>query len=139
MSFKKLYQKLVLRKPTSRLAILRKDILDHFATIPKENISSEEQEVINFLKKNKPAIFPYSFPKKYKQENIQVYKDEQLGLNYVIENGKRLYFKRSWSAEVIQEKYNFLLMEQDIDSPHRYLTDSFSVEENDVVADIGVA
>ena len=31
------------------------------------------------------------------------------------------------------------MREQDIDSPHRYLTNSFTIGENDVLADIGAA
>lgn len=35
--------------------------------------------------------------------------------------------------------YKSVLMEQDEDSPHKYLTKDFNVENSDVVVDVGVA
>jgi hypothetical protein len=53
--------------------------------------------------------------------------------------GKRLYFKRKWSVARIKKSFHDLTLEQDEMSPHRYLSDSFGVQENDVVADFGAA
>ncbi len=39
----------------------------------------------------------------------------------------------------IQRALNQLLIEQDINSPHRYLTNKFNVDKNTIVADIGCA
>lgn len=60
-------------------------------------------------------------------------------LRYVMHMEKRLYFKRTWSARTIQHYFNGLLIEQDLNSPHRYVTQQFDVAKNDVVADIGAA
>jgi len=98
----------------------------------------ERIKAINYLRHNKFSVFPYNFTKKYKKKNINVYYDDNCGLNYVLHDNKRLYFKRGWKEDTIKEYYNGLLIEQDIDSPHRYLYENFQVNEDDVVIDIGV-
>ncbi|MDR0539245.1 MAG: FkbM family methyltransferase [Spirochaetaceae bacterium] len=60
-------------------------------------------------------------------------------MNYVMHNGKRLYFKRGWNEDAVRGYYNGLLLEQDADSPHRYEYGDFRVEGGDTVADIGAA
>jgi hypothetical protein len=99
----------------------------------------EKQYVINFLKHNHFSVFPYDFINKYHEKDVIVYTDNVCGLNYVLQENKRLYFKRGWNKDTIKKYYNGLLIEQDIDSPHRYLYENFQVNEGDVVVDIGVA
>ena len=60
-------------------------------------------------------------------------------MKYVIQDGKKLYFKKRWSKQRIRRAYSDLSREQDPDSPHRYLSDSFYPEINDEIADIGAA
>ena len=60
-------------------------------------------------------------------------------MRYVMQEGKRLYFKKRWNVKRIQRSYCDLIREQDFNSPHRYLTDSFTIEKYDVIADIGAA
>jgi hypothetical protein len=59
-------------------------------------------------------------------------------LKYVLHENKRLYFKQSDEHE-IQSYYNSLLIEQDIDSPHRYEYKDFKVNEGGTVLDVGAA
>jgi hypothetical protein len=118
---------------------LRKEILHFYRRLPDKQISEEQAEVISYLKKNPLSIFPYPFSEKYDYRVVQVFLDSNLDLRYVIVDGNRLYFKRQWSEDLIRGCYSFLQMEQDIESPHRYLTDDFSIAENNVVADIGAA
>jgi hypothetical protein len=54
-------------------------------------------------------------------------------------DGKRLYFKKRWSVKRIQHSFNELTREQDKESPHRYLSDDFKIDEGEVLVDIGVA
>jgi hypothetical protein len=84
-------------------------------------------------------MYPYEFSKNYKSDSIWVYTDNECGMKYVIHDNKRLYFNPSWSERQIRKYYNLSLMEQDIDSPHRYEYGDFKVNEDDVVADVGVA
>jgi hypothetical protein len=118
---------------------LRKKILNHFSTLPESAVNDEQLEVLKFLEKNELRIFPYPFNENYSAESIEVFHDDERGLKYVMQDGKRLYFKRRWNEARIRRAYSDLLREQDPESPHRYLTETFSIENNDVLADIGAA
>jgi hypothetical protein len=99
----------------------------------------EKLSIIAFLENNSFSVFPYDFIKKYKAEDIAVYSDECSKLKYVLYQDKRMYFPETWEERQIKNYYAGLLIEQDIESPHRYETSDFCVKERDVVADIGVA
>ncbi|KAA6327718.1 hypothetical protein EZS27_023318 [termite gut metagenome] len=105
----------------------------------KNNQSVEKLEIINFLKHNPLSVFPYKYTKEYNPKDIPVYMDSDCNMKYVLQDNKRLYFKRGWDDEQIKKYYNGLLIEQDIDSPHRYEVGDFCVQENDIVVDVGVA
>ena len=98
----------------------------------------EKNEIYLFLKNNGLSFFPYEFIKNYNQNSISVYFDIDCDMYYVLHENKRLYFKTNWTEEQVKEYYNSLLIEQDIDSPHRYEYGTFRVN-NDIVADIGAA
>jgi len=96
--------------------------------------------VLDYLKTNPIAVFPYPFQNQYHAASIEVFEDlEKKGLKYVMQDGKRLYFKRRWSKKRIRHSYNELTREQDPRSPHRYLTDNFGIDEGEILVDIGVA
>jgi len=118
---------------------LRKKILEYFALLPANEVNDEQREVLGYLEKNPLRIFPYPFHDNYSAEKIDVFFDAENGMRYVIQEGKRLYFKRRWSEKRIKRAYSELVREQDINSPHRYLTDSFTIGDEDVLADIGAA
>lgn len=118
---------------------LRKKILNHFSSLPEKEVNDEQREVLKFLENNEVRIFPYPFNDNYSAESIEVFHDAERGLKYVIQEGKRLYFKRRWNEARIRRAYSDLLREQDTDSPHRYLTDTFTIGDNEVLADIGAA
>jgi len=99
----------------------------------------EKQKIIKYLTDNPLAVFPYDFTKKYNVDNIKVYTDDDCEMKYVLHENKRLYFKKNWEEKKIQNSYIFLLLEQDIDSPHRYETADFCVTHGDIVVDAGVA
>jgi hypothetical protein len=117
---------------------LRLAILNHYDALP-EAPSTELKTVLDYLRTNPIAVFPYSFQNKYNPETIEVFKDSQKGLCYVMLEGKKLYFKRRWSKKRIQHSFNELTREQDPQSPHRYLNDQFKIEDGEVLVDIGVA
>ncbi|GHV46129.1 hypothetical protein FACS1894204_07100 [Synergistales bacterium] len=78
---------------------------------------------------------------------------------YVVEDDKKLYFKRGMTESEVRNRFNALSSEQDILSPHRYLSagyhmfgadfepidlcvdgaKEFGVNNNDIVADLGTA
>lgn len=118
---------------------LRQEILAYYKSIPEQDINHLKREALDFLATNKLHVFPYNFIKKYKNHKVPVHTDGVTGLKYVLHEGKKLYFKRNWSARKIRRNYNFLLLEQDPLSPHRYLTDTFTIDEGDIVVDAGAA
>ncbi len=136
-----LFQKLIpkfIRKPFSDHHI-KKTILNYYKGLTKTSINEEEEVALEYLKNNKLCVFPYPFQHNYKRKDITVYKDDKLKLKYILFDGKRLYFKRKSSTRGIKRNYNFLLIEQDINSPHRYLTDGFDIGMNDILVDVGAA
>ena len=71
----------------------------------------------------------------YTEEDVN--RDDETGLLYLIYKGCRLYFKRSYSVQNVISVFNGYCNEQQEHSPHRYLSDRVTVEEGDVVLDIG--
>lgn len=100
---------------------------------------AQAQQVAAYVRENGVKIFPYHFTETYKEQDILVYNDDQSGLKYVLMDGKRLYFKRRWSESRIRRSFHDLTIEQDVDSPHRYLTPDFNLSSEDIVADFGAA
>lgn len=138
---KSIYSYLVpkfIRKPLNDLMI-KKTILNYYDCLLPNQISNEERSALEFLRLNKLCVFPYSFQNNYVRKDIVVLLDKYLGLKYVILDGKRLYFKKASSFRGVKRNFNALRIEQDINSPHRYLTESFNVNENDILVDVGTA
>ena len=117
---------------------LPKSILKYYAGLPKPH-SAEITSVLDYLSKNPIAVFPYDFQDEYIAENIEVFDDKEKGLKYVLMDGKRLYFKKRWGTKKIQNLYNLLSKEQDIRSPHRYLTNQFEFNMGETLVDVGTA
>ncbi|MFZ4549089.1 MAG: hypothetical protein ACOYN4_16690 [Bacteroidales bacterium] len=138
---KSLYRKLVPKFIRKQLDSNRnkKTILDYYASLPETELNEEEKNAINYLKYNKLSVFPQTFPKEYNRNDIQVFTDDKNKLRYIIFEGKRLYFKRKSSERGIKRNYNYLRIEQDLNSPHRYLTDDFTIGSNDILVDVGAA
>jgi 2-polyprenyl-3-methyl-5-hydroxy-6-metoxy-1,4-benzoquinol methylase len=122
-----------------KLNKLRRNIITYLNNVPLEVLTDEKKEVLDYLKQHPLSIFPYSYTEKYSPESVIVYVDNEKEMRYVLQDGKRLYFKKGWTEEQVQVYYNGLLIEQDAASPHRYETSEFHVSEGDVVVDIGVA
>ena len=60
---------------------------------------------------------------------------------YYIENEPlNIYMKRSYTSKFRAARYfNSVRLEQDPQSPHRYVTDTFSPENDSIILDIGGA
>jgi hypothetical protein len=120
------------------LKSLRKRIPRYISSSP-HGVNPEMQEVADHIRQHGVNIFPYPFAERYAADQIEVFTDDANGLKYVLMDGKRLYFKRRWSAARIRRAFRDLSMEQDPQSPHRYLSPDFDVDAEDVVADFGAA
>lgn len=137
-----LIYRLLVPKPIRTVILkktLRKKILKHFASLPDNEVNDEHKEIFKYLQNSPVLTFPYPFHENYSPDKIEVVFDRDKGMRYVMQEGKRLYFKKRWGVKRIKRAYSDLLREQDINSPHRYLTESFTVKNDDVVADIGAA
>jgi len=126
-------------KEYARKKFLKRSILNYYRNLPDERQTPEWEAVVTYLKHHKIFVFPYTFVHKYKPENIRVEKDEEKDLLYTVYHEKRLYYKDGKHIRIAQRYFNSLFMEQDPDSPHRYLSDDFEVKENDIVVDVGAA
>jgi hypothetical protein len=123
----------IIRKKTLKVKILR-----YFNSLPQEEVNDEQREVLRYLKNNPLTIFPYHFQSLYSPENIEVLFDDVNRMHYVFLDGKRLYYKKGLSKKNIRKSFSELLGEQDINSPHRYLTKDFNANDC-IIADIGAA
>ncbi len=100
----------------------------------------EIKKVLEHIKKSDLQIFNYDFVGKYKDLKIDVEYDLIYKLFYVYHKGKKLYFAHFLDTELkVREYYISLLIEQDFESPHKYLSSEFDVNEGDIVVDVGAA
>jgi hypothetical protein len=80
----------------------KKAIIKCLKDIPKDEITDEQKEVLAYLKHHRLAYFPYLFTQKYKSQNVVVYTDDKINMKYVLQDNKRLYFKRDWDEVKIR-------------------------------------
>ncbi len=113
-------------------------ILKYYDKLP-EAPSPEIKEMLDYLRTHPITVFPYSFQDQYIADDIEVFNDTERGLPYVLLDNKRLYFKRRWGKRKIRKLFNLLSKEQDLRSPHRYLSEQFTFENGEVLIDVGVA
>ncbi len=145
--FKNLYQSFfpyklresifIIRFEISKFFLKRKIILfleDKISELPDDVI-----DVLNYLKFNKLCVIPYNFVSNYNFNDIVVYNDLGSGLNYVLHKGYKLFFKRSMTPIEIKKYYTSLLIEQDSNSPHCYLSESFYIQNGTILVDVGAA
>lgn len=128
----------ILTSRRKRLKNLNSKIIQFLTQIPDDVISEEQLAVLNYLRNNKLAVFPYSFVDEYSSFEADVQFDKAVGLYYSMVEGKRLYYK-SRSQKKARRYFKVMAIEQDKRSPHCYLSDSFNVNRNDYVVDIGAA
>ena len=109
-------------------------------------VDTEIAEVIDYLPRCGITMHPYKWGFLYyedftsKFDEIKVFHDKILNLPYVYLNEKRLYYPNTFSNKKIKCMFYVLQdVEQHPLSPHRYLTEDFDVEVDDIVVDCGGA
>lgn len=83
--------------------------------------------------------YPQQLYEKYRDFAPDMRYDNEKDMLYVMHYGKRLYYPSDYTPEMVYGEYSFCCMEQDEDSPHRYLDSRFWVEAGAVVIDAGTA
>jgi len=97
---------------------------------------SEKNQLYAFMGKHGLKFYPYPYSLKYKKIPVQILWDDQQELPYVMHTGKKLYYPPH--TKKIDKGYRFLLMEQDISSPHRYL-ENLNRLKGKTILDIGAS
>lgn len=105
------------------------------------NGDAQIETIHSYLKNNSISVFPYSYSKNYSLNNVEIQKDKDSGLLYILRpDNKKLFLKDKYKSFYRGKRYyNNLLMEQDIHSPHRYYSDGFIPDKDSVIIDIGGA
>lgn len=123
----------------------RKNIIINYFEINSDEATQYAEE-IQYLKTQRDLpMFPYPQAKKLEQ-SIQADYDRKKGLPYVLHNGKKLFFPNHWSVEDAIKQYLCFIERENIiggeytkKTPHQYQTDSFKIEAEDILLDIGCA
>lgn len=106
----------------------------------KDMDDAEIRMILDYLEDHNLDVFNYPFAEKYFHMDADIGFDDEVGMFYVNHCGMRMYMARHLDTrEKVLHYYQGILMEQDALSPHRYLDDSFSVSDGDVVVDVGTA
>jgi hypothetical protein len=101
--------------------------------------NKDKTDMLKFLSRNLIAQISYPFVKKYHYRKIKPIYDTANTMYYVYHNGKKLYFKRSWTKVQICNMYNELCAEQDMRSPHSYRNFPVQYKYDDIAVDAGAA
>lgn len=91
-----------------------------------------------FIGKYGLTSYPNEYMLDYKNKSIDVFRDTNSDLPYVIHNGKKLFFRKFYSDELVIKDYRALLTEQDSRAAHRYVR-SYDQLQNKILLDIGSA
>lgn len=116
---------------------IKRMILHHYEQHPPQE--TEIREALSYLSQNRLTTFFGTFQEKQNPNQIEVFTDKTTGLPYVLEEGKKLFFKRSHNKRTVQLLYHALRVEQDSEAPHCYTDPDFQLKEGDILADVGCA
>jgi hypothetical protein len=108
----------------------------------RHTLDADSRLIVRYLKKSpfRYRMIPYAFTEAYHPRNVQVFRDRARGLNYVLWQGRRLYFPGNFTEFRIKMAYVTLLLEQDQASPHRYeKSPGGGVRDGDAVLDAGAS
>jgi hypothetical protein len=102
-----------------------------------KNDDYELNEIRNYLKNNPLRLIPQTYITSYNVRDVIVHHEGDD--KFVLYHQKRMYFPGGWSDVRIMKYFNWMLIETDGRSPHKYESDSVFVKQGDVVADVGSA
>ena len=102
-------------------------------------VKSIQQWVESMQQTGRAQSYPMQLLEKYEDYPIEIQYDEQKDMLYVMHHGKKMYYPREYNMQQVYMAYRHCCIEQDIESPHRYLDEQFFVEPESVVIDAGTA
>lgn len=112
-------------------------------SILKRYESTDDKEIIRvceYIKQNGLDVFNYPFIRLIHCSIDEILYDDNKDMYYTKIGFRKLYFSRNYkNKEMAWEYYRSLLMEQNEESPHRYLDKDFDVDHNSIVVDVGAA
>ncbi len=124
---------------SKELKTRRLKVLEHFSTTDPRTIDPEISEALNYLKNHKYSAFPYDWTHKYDNLLPEVFSDKKTHRLYILFDGKRMYFPEKYTKKHVTWAARSILKEQDLNSPHHYLTRDFQIDDDSIVVDAGVA
>lgn len=103
-----------------------------------------QEEALFLQDKKELPVFPYPLVKHL--SDVECGKDDSLSLPYVIHEDKRLYFKEGMRAEEAKEQYCYYIEKENLlgggymtKAPHQYLSKTITIQDCDVLIDLGAA
>lgn len=117
----------------------RREVLKQYKNSTTDSQPAEIVEAIKFLKRHCFSNFPYKWSLQYENYIPEIYIDSTNHFYYTIFEGKKLYYPKRYTENQVLWTVRSILKEQDINSPHLYLTDKFQIENNSILIDAGVA
>lgn len=102
-----------------------------------KNTEDEEiKDILFYLKDHSLQTFNYEFTTKYSNRSYDILYDEQAELFYTMFENERMYFAKDLDSEKkVRDYYRQDMLEQDLESPHRYLNEDFQIDINSVAID----
>lgn len=123
---------------------VRKEIVEIYFDLHKDEANQYRDE-LRYLK-NAHAMAPFLYPQIKKINPPVSGYDEKHELSFVVHNNNRLYFPKGWSPESAGNAYRNYIERENLlgggyteKAPHQYITDSFHVEQGDIIVDAGCA
>ena len=114
---------------------LKKKISSYYSNVDDKEIN----ELVSFLNSNSVQMIPYEYTKNYVSKNIEVFTDYNSSYQYVLINDLPVYFPNEMSQIEIKNSVRCSLMEQDISSPHKYLSEDFKLENANISILVGAS
>ena len=126
------------------LFLTKREIVKLYFDFHKEDANTYIDELAYLRDASNLDAFPY--PQIKRIDNPITGFDHTLKLPFFIHNNKRLYFPKGWSPESACNAYRNYIERENLlgggyteKAPHQYITESFHVEQNDIVVDAGCA
>lgn len=123
---------------------VRKEIVEIYFDTHKDEADQYRNE-LRYLK-NAHTMVPFLYPQTKKINPPVSGYDEKYKLSFVIHNNNRLYFPKGWSPETASNAYRNYIERENLlgggyteKAPHQYVTESFHVEQDDIIVDAGCA